>query len=358
MPSGTGQAPAPAPDVTQDFATMAAAATFHDAAEVNDWFKGKVHLEFIPWFRANLGEKGAWAKKNIGGAPEVADRFTKIWDLAPTMFGGSTFNLLQFCCLMSIFINEVGADLLPLTEIVGKGLPGHPGLSYPFDEIERTKHSYNKAPNKTAYECFTNADFKAAHGALAPAASLAAPDRTIWSGTVYPQATFPFALDYDKTGFIQEADFFKFRGRGFIQATWRDMYLRCIQFVQNYAGTNPKILAFKALWAGQNADKVATQSTNAQWDDLFHNSDFEMACEIVFLHNGSHGKYLALSPIAADLNGQSAGSIWWMGYRISGGTGYADLYRRRLLEMFSALGNGARSPAPPSGGAADKVATV
>jgi hypothetical protein len=326
-------------DITQQFATMATTTSFTDGASLNAWFRTNHGAEFIPWFNANLADKGPWAGKAIGTSAAVAGRFVDIWDRAPIMFGGPSFTLMQFCCLMSIFINEVGADLLPVTEKVG--LPGHPGLAYPFDLISGIKQSYNKAPNKTAFECFTDPDYLAAHGTLAPAPALAAPNPGIWNGQVYPQGAFPTTLDPAQSGFIQEADFFKFRGRGFIQATWRDMYLRCIQFVQGYTGTNAKILAFKALWVGQDPGKVATQSTNAQWDDLFQNSDSEMACRIVFLHNDGHGKYLALSPNAAVLNGEGTGAVWNVGFRISGAGSYADLFRSRVLEVCGALGNGA-----------------
>jgi hypothetical protein len=328
-----------APDITQAFATAATGTTFADTASLNAFFTSNRQAEFIPWFNSNFANKGAWANKAIGTSTVVADRFEKIWDLSPVMFGNPSFNLLQFCCLMSIFINEVGRDLLPVTEKVG--LPGHPGLAYPFDTIPGIKKSYNQATNKTAFECFTDVNFRAAHGTLPPAALLAAPDRAIWAGQIYPQSTFPTTLDQSQTGFIQEADFYKFRGRGFIQATWRDMYLRCIQHVQAYTGSDAKILEFKTLWAAQNPDKVATQSTNAQWDDLFQNSDLEMACRVVFLHNDAHGKYLALSPDATVLNSKTAGSVWNMGFRISGGSDYADLFRSRVFEMFAALGNGA-----------------
>jgi hypothetical protein len=39
------------------------------------------------------------------------------------------------------------------------------------------------------------------------------------------------------------------------------------------------------------------------------------------------------------LNGKNTGSIWRMGKSVSGGDGYADLFRRRVIAMCNLLGN-------------------
>lgn len=231
--------------------------------------------------------------------------------------------------------------MLPRAELCGRA--GYPGLVYPFEEIPGVKVSYNNGSgNKPAGELFfEDPHFWQAHGHL-PAADLvrAIPDlREEWNLPLYPQRLFPSSLDPAQTGFIQEADFFKFRGRGFIQTTWRANYKPLVEFVQNYSGANATVARYRRAWAGMDPDVVCTVSTNSDWDTLFEDSDPVVACRAIALHNRASGDYLRLSQDASVLASGSnvPGSLYRMGLRINGGAAYAFTFSERTMEIIGTI---------------------
>jgi hypothetical protein len=156
---------------------------------------------------------------------------------------------------------------------------------------------------------------------------------------VYPRHLFPTSLDPAESGFIQQADFFKFRGRGFIQVTWRANYRFIVPFVQNYSGSNATILQYKAAWEGSDPDTVCTVTTNKDWDTLFQQTDLIVASRAIGLHNHACGNYLQLSsdPGVLAASSQVTGSLYNMGHRISGGDTYATLFSRRVTQLLNTL---------------------
>jgi hypothetical protein len=321
--------------MANEAAEQALSISFSKGSDIPDFFSRTTGKEFIGWFNANCANKDAWKGKALGTSDQVRQRFNLIWDQFPLMFGTENISLAQFISLTSIFINEVGADLLPITEKVGRA--NHPGLAYPFNAIKDVKISYNQSPNKTAFELFNNGLYIQTHGDLALADRLKNTTDQRWNAMVYPQADFTTTTDVAASGFLREADFFKFRGRGFIQTTWRSNYILLIKFIQAYAGTNPKVLSYKAKWAGLKPDDVATISTNVDWDDLFQNSDLVIPCAGVKCHNQASGNYLNLSKDVNAVIGKGPGSINRMGLKISGGTKYANLFRARVIQTMLTL---------------------
>src|SRR5207244_3272909 len=95
-----------------------------------------------------------------------------------------------------------------------------------------------------------------------------------------------------RAGFIIEADFFKFRGRGFIQTTGRSNYRPIIDFILNYVGPNAVINQYRAQWHGKDSDTLATISTNRDWDNLFQNTDLIIPAAAINIHSKSAGNYL------------------------------------------------------------------
>jgi hypothetical protein len=309
-------------------------------ADVTNFFTKKTNQEFIDWFNENCANKGFWKDPKrgdfrLGTTPEVRQRFSKIWDQFQIMFDAGEINLAQFICLQSIFINEMGASLKPVTEKVGRA--GHPGLAYAFDAISGVKISYNQSPSKTAFELFNDPLFIKTHGQLAQADKLKQTTDLRWKSTVYPQDAFPTSTDPAESGFIREADFFKFRGRGFVQTTWRSNYILLIQYIQRYTGANAKILSYKLKWTGLKPDDVATVSTNDDWDDLFQNTNMIIPCAGVAAHNKASGKYLSLSSDLNAILGQGPGSIFRMGRKISGSANYATTFQGRVIQIMMAL---------------------
>jgi hypothetical protein len=129
----------------------------------------------------------------------------------------------------------------------------------------------------------------------------------------------------------------KFRGRGFIQTTGRPNYISLIDFVKGYAGDNGTVTFFKKRWAAKPSDQIAFESSNDDWDHLFQQTDLIIAAEAVRLHNTNSGNYLALSSDPVVLNGTGKGSLFDMGLKVSGATGYAQTFRTRVGEVLAAI---------------------
>ncbi len=310
-------------------------------ADVDAFFLSQAGDTFIDWFNRHLAGNAHWTNRWLGHTADVRARFTKIWDQIPAIFGTGTIGLVQFSALVCILINEVGRDLLPLCE--GCGRPGYPGLAYPFSTIRGVKQTYNSSPlNLLAGDLFfaDNAFWEAHHTKPLAVAVRSHPDlRAAWNTSTYPGAVFSTSLNPAVTGFIQEADFFKFRGRGFIQATWRANYKEIVTWVQQYAGSQPAVAQYAALWKGKDADTVATQSSNQDWDALFLETDLVVACAAIGLHNRASGNYLLLAHDAETLSlGEDRpGTLFRMGYRISGAAVYAKLFQDRVIELLTTL---------------------
>jgi len=247
--------------------------------------------------------------------------------------------------LMSVIINETGGTITPMSEKPNRSDRPHPGIAYFYESFPvngYTKASYNRSPNRTAGSLFRDEAYITAHGQLALADQLARTNIPMWDGVVYPRASFSTSPRPEETGFILETDFFKFRGRGFIQTTWRSNYQRVIKAIQEYAGNNTVILSYKERWRNMAVNLIATQSTNANWDNLFLNTNFEVACLGVQAHSTVSGKYLVMNITAEDLNSTKRnfpGSIFYMGYRVSGSVAYGRLLKRRVVQIFDALKN-------------------
>ncbi len=317
----------------------AAAVSLANGRDVVDFFQKNTKAHFIDWFNGHCALKGPWAGKAIRSTPEVKKRFAEIWDHIPLMFGSASINLTQFGALMSSVIIETGAELRPVSELCGR--EGYPGLAYAFSNIPGVKQSYNACKsNKPAGELFFNdPHFWDAHGQR-PLGDLvrAMPDvQELWNGDFYPQHLFPASTDPQHAGFIQEADFYKFRGRGFIQVTWRANYKRLVEYVQSYDGENETVRHYRAQWHGKDSDAVCSASSNEDWDTLFQNTDLVIPCRAIGLHNDASGHYLRLSSDAGTLNAthEAAGSFYNMGWRINGGRAYAAAFRDRAIRLVA-----------------------
>jgi hypothetical protein len=305
-----------------------------NSTAIDDFFQGRKTLHYVKWFNATLAGKGPWAGVKLVDTPQNDAAFRQFWDHTGNLFGGGA-SVVQFVSLMSVFSNEVGGDFSPRTERMGR--TGHPGMAYLFEAIQNLKCSYNTLPgNKTALQCFNDASYIAAHGALPPANRLTRSTDARWSGETWPSG-FDTNQDPLVSGFITEADFMKFRGRGFIQTTGRSNYLPLIAFVQAYPGGNSTIDSLKRIWAGKTPGQVAFESTNDDWDRLFQQTNLIVAAEAVRVHNEKSGNYLALSSDPAVLNGAGRGSVYNMGLRIGGGKSYAALFQQRVAAVLSAI---------------------
>jgi hypothetical protein len=302
---------------------------FTFAEDVDDWSKRTLGDHFLPWFNANFAGKGPWKEVTaVLDTPQNRLGFHAFWNNIGDLTGG-TASPFQFICLMSIFANECRADFTPKSERMGRA--GFPGLSYLFDAIPGLKRSYNTlSGNKRAFDCFNSAAFNAAHREKPLANRAMNTTDTRWSGATYPRPDFPTDPTPGVTGYLLEADFMKFRGRGFIQTTGRANYDRLIDFVKNYAGENNTLDFFALTWRDRSGEDVADASSNDDWDRLFAQSDLIIPAKAIGLHNVTSGDYLALS-------GDPDQAVFNMGKRISGGDAYANKFRDRVTQVIGLL---------------------
>lgn len=311
---------------------------FADASEIDTFFIEHKGQDFINWFNINVGGKQFWGKSGSRPALMIAndslshERFDQLWSAESihAIFDTGQMTLLQFLSLQSIVINETGGRMMPLTEGVGR--PGHPGIAYAFDKIPGIKKSYNRlAGNKTCLQCFNDANYNRAFAHLPMADKFSHTTNAVWAGEVYPQNIAPTSTNAGISGYILEADFFKFRGRGFIQTTGRANYIQLIHFIMSYNGSSALILNMKSKWSNisNDADILASISSNANWDDLFQKSENLIACRAIRTHNNSGGNYLGKL--------KDAQTIFNMGLRISGSTNYATLFQNRVQQILALL---------------------
>jgi hypothetical protein len=302
--------------------------TFTAAEDVDTWSRQILGDHFLAWFNANLAGKAAWENVNVVDTPQNRLGYHAFWNNIDDLTG-STATPLQFLCLMSIFANECRGNFTPKSELVGRA--GFPGLSYAFDAIPGLKRSYNNlAGNKTAFDCFNSAAYNLVHitKPMADRAANTADER--WRGTAYPREDFPTDPSPGITGYILEADFMKFRGRGFIQTTGRANYVRLIEFVKNYTGENNTLDFFALQWRNFSADEAADRSSNDDWDRLFTQTDLIIPAKAISFHNQGSNNYLALP-------GDPDQAVFNMGRRIGGGDAYATRFRNRVTQLVTLL---------------------
>lgn len=328
--------------IPQSFLSGAAGVPFTDAVAINNYFTRQNGHDFISWFNENIANKGFWGKSGNRAGVSIGndrDKFNKLWstESIQTVFGHNSVSLLQFLALQSIFNNETGGSLIPLTEKVGRP-PLHPGIAYAFNKIPETKkRAYNTlSGNKTCFDLFNDTNYNSRFQDLPLGQQLKNTTNLVWKGEAYP-LTISTSINPADTGYVLEADFYKFRGRGFIQTTGRTNYSSIIDFVMKYTGKDDVIKNMKATWAQRSTDNdiLATASTNEEWDTLFQNTSGLIALKSVEVHNRLSGDYLG------KLNGsdptKAESSIRNMGKGISGGGPYVDIFLGRVTQIIELL---------------------
>ena len=330
-----------------------AARNISNAADINALFAAQGG--FINWYNQTLANTAEFRHRGrIRATKIVADRFDAFWDQIPAVFAKPQITAIEFCALMSIGIQENSGDLWSNPEKVGTA--GHPGLAYAFDRIPGLKISYNHANgNWSAFRLFGDAQYLAAHRTL-PAADQVLRNGVseAWGGEVWPSEFSPVE-DASRNGFITEADFYKFRGRGIIQTTGRDDYKPLIEFILTdaQAKANAALTQLAAAWTqhlqqlpqGQLLDAIASISTNRDWNTAF--GEALVLAAGVRIDSDTKGHYLDLDHNAGVLNAGTTtrGSLYFMARKINGG-GYPAQVVPMMKALINAVADLAASAAP------------
>jgi hypothetical protein len=316
---------------TQAVADACAAISLRNSTDIASVFDGQGG--FFAWYNSVLSVTPAFQHR--GRAPNstaINQHFAQFWDQIPITFGRSQISMIEFCALMSINIQETTGDLTAAPEEMNGQNRPHPGLAYAFDKISGLKQSYNVAPNQTAYQLFNDFYFLKQHAGLTGSATVLNNPGGIdpaWSGQAWPTSYPSTVVDPSVNGFVMTADFYKFRGRGVIQTTWRSDYKLLISYILSSAASGNLTLATLAqkwtaavpgLSGDAQIDAIATISTDADWTSAF-GEPLTLAAG-VSIDNNAKGGYLSLSRDAAVLQAdkRTKGSLLYMAAKINGGS--------------------------------------
>ena len=329
------------PEFDQDVVDACAAISINDASDLAKIYPDR--SSFFDWYNATFRSVTDVASRYpCSDTVLKRSRFDAFWNQIPVIYGRNPVSAIDFCALMAVNLEESAGDLSAAPEgMNGMGRP-HPGLAYAFDRIPGAKQSYNHKPNRTALALFQDPDYVVAHGGR-PGKDLVMVQGHVdprWGGDVWP-SNVPANVDAGRNGYIMQADFYKFRGRGVIQTTWRDDYQKLIGWILSADASSNAVLkgiadewaAAVAQVAGDPVEAIATVSTNEDWDAVF-GQPITLA-KGVAIDSNAKGKYLDNLARSADvLDGakETAGSFLNFAHHINGGD-----YPERVAPIMKAL---------------------
>lgn len=242
---------------------------------------------FPDWFNTEIALKFPFFQNKINGF-----NFYKVLSRLTKLTGKSSIGLEEFLGHFCIIYNETGGTFQPSRE---RG-----GQEYMFNTVMPNGHSklsYNSAPNNRL----------AGNQLKAMGAITSSADVLMWNGHVYPKLA-----PINVKAAAEKCDFYRFRGYGFNQLTWRLNYLNCVQ---------------------PHLPKPMDEYSVTEFENVL--LDFDLASMVFYTFN--HRNTQAINAMNSLANGD------WQPYAkmVSGGAKwYMDLYGNRyhtLLQKMNLL---------------------
>lgn len=305
-----------------------------------DFWVKETQKTFTSIFNDNNSNKGHWGVDLKGqplnikipnnGDVLLSNIFTN--ENIKLLTGKDDFSIPQFICLVSIILNETGGKLVGSITEFGS-------LKYMFNKgsFKASYNSSNTLGNIDALTLFKSETFLNVPERL----NMVKPkniNNKQWSGIVYPDNENVggyLPIDNYKVGLISECDFYKFRGRGYIQTTGRGNYKKFFEdlfSVRNQMSNDVKNILNK--YSNVSLDIMATKITNNELDTIFKDPLANMmALKSHYSINTLKKLYNPESPT------ELFNLVYKYGKQISGGAEYANHYSGRVFEIFKNIPN-------------------
>ncbi len=321
-----------------------------NSTDINAFIKKATNYNDFPtWFNTVMVGNGTFFNQKIS-----SKNWSDLWDNIISIewgekYGTGGINILEFLCINSIIYKEVGGKYMSKSEIINSINNAIPGIAYTYNKINGKKATYNKHPNKTASILFNDNNYIQANSnkLFSKDPRVLRSNNLSWVGGTFPVEIFANdknqALRGDPETFINQADFYKFRGRGYIQSTWRTAYRDVTNFVLNYSGSDTLVNKYKGLWSNApynlNVEKILTTSSTEDWDELF--TSFNICAASMKSHAIGAGDYQYIPDLTVSEQ-QLINKITKVATRINGckpEAPYAEALRTMVFTQIDAMAN-------------------
>lgn len=164
-------------------------------------------LPFVQWFNQfRLSNRHLFSHV-------LKENFDVVFGELECLLGKTNINVSEFVAHFCIIYNETGGTFLPISEWGGgQTEDSFVNDAYFFGTNNGRKLSYNQAPSIPAGTLLKNWNIISSNQ-----------DVALWNGMVYPHQQ-PEAVKRK----ARDCDFYKFRGRGLNQITWRNGYAKYV----------------------------------------------------------------------------------------------------------------------------------